>query len=88
MCIVELNNFTIANFMKMCCHNIIPLHNSNAEVEYSLILLSVLSSKKQQNSLDYSECLTFVVGVNASLLVLMCMCTHVHYIVNIEISLI
>ena len=49
MCIVELVKFTTVHFIKVFCHYIIILHNSNAEVEYSLILLAVRSSRKHQN---------------------------------------
>ena len=55
------------HFIKVFCHYIIILHNSNAEVEYSLILLAVRSSRKHQNSYSYSEYLTFAVGSNVSM---------------------
>ena len=64
MCIVELIKFTTVHFMKVFCHYIINLHNSNADVEYWLILLVVRSSRKHQNSYSYSEYLTFAVGSN------------------------
>ena len=64
MCIVELIKFTTVHFIKVFCHYIIILHNSNAEVEYSLILLAVRSSRKHQNSYSYWEYLTFAVGSN------------------------
>ena len=77
MCIVELIKFiTVHIKLKVFCHYIIILHNSNVEVEYSLILLAVRSNRKHQNSYNYSEYLTFAVGSNV--LMYYTYSTHAH----------
>ena len=78
MCIVELIKFTTVHFIKVFCHYIIILHNSNAEVEYLLILLSVRSSRKHQNSYSYWEYLTFAVGSNVLMYCTNTYSTHAH----------
>ena len=78
MCIVELIKFTTVHFIKVFCHYIIILHNSNAEVEYSLILLAVHSSRKHQSSYSYWECLTFAVGSNVLMYCTNTYTTHAH----------
>ena len=78
MCIVELIKFATVHFIKVFCHYIIILHNSNAEVEYSLILLAVRSSRKHQNSYSYWEYLTFAVGSNVLMYCTNTYSTHVH----------
>ena len=78
MCIVELIKFTTVHFIKVFCHYIIIFHNSNAEVEYSPILLPVRSSRKHQNSYSYWEYLTFAVGSNVLMYCTNTYSTHAH----------